>query len=324
LIYNSITTLSIICTNKHNETLDLRFRLFNNDLVYRWIALVQQSQDQHKSIVVNYNRHMTRNELDKLFEKFVEMINVINERYDRHLTAPLNLDDIFYNQTLLNDLHAEYEIYGERTHQFSIDKKDGIDYQADPILHDNMLRLNDSIHNFEKIIQSHKQNLSKHCGALIDWLPTGLHSNLLPQDYLLFSQDSFWGYIYLGYNTLGKNWVSVCMDNDLGVIERNSVRPQRRFAAEFRLNFTVKGDNYAMQNRFYHWIVQNNLIDKIDIASALGEIPLGKLFTYGINDEFFTASDLILDKNLQALWNRQTWSRFTDISDVRFITLGAG
>lgn len=314
---NSSYALSIICTNQFNETLDLRFKLFANDLASRWIKLVDRSISEKKQLSVNHSRHMNKKELQALFEKFCSIIKTINSNYDKQLIIPLSLDHLFNDGKILNNLHAEFEIYGDRIN--GTDNKK-IDFKSNSVLHENMLRLNDKIHNFEDIILNHKRNRPQHCGALIDWLPAGLHSQLLPQDYLLFSQDAFWGYLYLGYNTLGKNWWAVCRDNDLDVIERNAVRPQQRFAAEFRINLTVKGENYGMQHMFYNWIEKNNLIDKIDFKSALGEIPLGRLDQYNLNDEWYLADNLYSDKNLQILWNKQIWSRFTEVIDVKLIT----
>lgn len=321
--------LKVVCANNNGDELILDYRLFDNSLVHRWKNLVDQSNLEQKKLSVTYSKQLNQQEINDLFLKFIEDIKVINLHYDKLLPTPDSVDQLMSDQNLLNELHSEYEFYGDRCRLLEAE-----DYYKDPtrnehyaepwpgltknkVLHEKMLRLNDQIHQWELLARTQRQYVDKTCYALIDWLPAGLHENLLPQDYILFNAETFWGYLYLGYNTLGKNWISIATDNDLDVVKRNAVRPQKRFAAEFILEFKQKGQLYATQNMFYNWILNNNLLTTAEDLSmtniAFGSAPLGKLAFYRINKFTSVSNDNLQSYEWQSNFNTNIWSKFNTV-----------
>lgn len=325
-MYTPNEFLKIVCSNSSGEQLILDYRLFDNSLVNRWKNLVLQSISEKKELSVNYNRRFSDQEVMQLFEKFVADIEFINLRYDRQLTVPTSIHQLIDNNTLLNDLHAEYEFYGDRCKELEslpqyTNPSQWPLWKRDSELHEKMLRLNDQIHRLELIAKTKREFIDKTCYALIDWLPAGLHENLLPEDYLLFNSETFWGYAYLGYNTLGKNWISICQDNDLDVVKRKAVRPQKRFAAEFILEFKQKGIMYATQNMFHNWIIKNNLLEYIkdDLSYpslAFGSVPLGKLAFYRYHKFTRVTNQDLWSSEWQSNFNLNVWSKFDSVQQV--------
>jgi hypothetical protein len=331
-MYKKDKTLAVTCKNIKGETLEVNFLLLNNSLVDRWIALVEKSNEENKTLVVNYQRILNQDQLEQEFQIFVNGIQTINTRYDRQLRIPLSLSEVLNDQKVLNDLHAEYEIYGSRLEvldreNYYNNPKDSSMYNEpfpglykDDILNINMLRLNDRIHNFEAISRTMKRG-QQPCAALVDWLPSGLHAKLEPLDYLLFTTETLWGYVYLGYNTLGKNWIAACVDNDIEVVQRNAVKPQKRFAAEFYIEFKLRSHPYSMANRFFNWVnntgLTSNILDNLSINElAFGSVPLARLYSYKLDNNIVKVDHELFHQDFQKDWNQNIWSRFDNITSV--------
>ena len=128
-----------------DKGLKIYFKLFDNDLTYRWINLVNNSNSNNLKINSTHNKIYSKKEIDFLFEEFVDIIELINTVIDNKLPNIKNLNCL--NKNLLNDLHEQYEIYGETNDPSIINKP--------------MLRFNDLIHTFESIIKKEKQGLKK-------------------------------------------------------------------------------------------------------------------------------------------------------------------
>ena len=91
---------------------------------------------------------------------------------------------------------------------------------------------------------------------------------------MLFNPTLDWGWLYLGYNTLGKNWMSVSFDDDVDAVERNQIRPQRRFAAELFMNFVL----FPRKVDFTPWL--SFLLFKKDLLNSLKRTVVSVLLQF--------------------------------------------
>lgn len=336
-----------IIASNNSDSLELYYQILDTNLCDRWIGLINKNLEKNNSIKYNYRKILNDDEINLKFLQFQSNIDYINYNYDKILPRLINLEHLKENQNILNDLHEEYEIYGDRLKHlleigyFSYPKKfpelfhpvwPGNKNYNNKDLHNAFLLLNEQIHNFEAIFRNWGNREKTLCSCLFDFLPNKptaeikpedyLHENLKPEDYFLFSSTHLWGWAYLGYNTLGKHWSSACNENDTEVVLRKQVRPQQRFAAETYLTFSLKDeDNWTTVN-FYNWWVKNNFSDVIDPDSmrlkdfALGYIPVAKLWYYTINNENRT----YINKNCNHQdWNTNVWSKFNSIKGVKIV-----
>ena len=211
-----------------DKGLKVYFKLYNNDLTYRWINLVNQCNNENNKINSNYFKIFSQKEIEILFEDLCDTIELINTVHERKIPSVESLKWLISNPKILNDLHEEYEIYGDNTNH---------------IINDEMQKLNDLIHIFENIIAKRKTFF-----CCVNYV-TKKFENLKYEDYFLFSESLEWGYVYLGYNTLGKNWREVLFSDDVDAVERKQIRPQTTFSSEYYLHFNQTSP-HNIKNKF--------------------------------------------------------------------------
>jgi hypothetical protein len=294
------------------------------------VGLIDRNNSLGNSLRYNYRKILNSDEIQQNFQKFKDNVDFINLNYDRKLTELTTIEDLRTHDEILNDLHEEYEIYGDRLAQlievgyFNSPKKYTDLYNTtwpgdvhDKELHECMLLLNEQIHNFESIFSKWDTPTSALCSCLVDFMPAGLHEDLNLEDYVLFSPDQKWGWMYLGYNTLGKHWSSVCNDDDVEVVRRGQVRPQARFAAELYMVFRTAAPYYS-QVAFHKWWEKNQLsgIHDPDMRLkdfAFGYIPVAQLSSYRLDDE----NEILITSDInEREWNLNVWSKFNQIINV--------
>lgn len=337
-MFKANTTLVVTASNKRNEELHIKFNILDIDIASRWLNVIKKNQEVSTTLRQNYRKILSQEERLETFEEFRNNILAINSMYDRQLTDIISLDFLQTNQDILNDLHEEYEIYGDRLKEVKAmghfnhpDERPDLCNAIWPgrtqnyDVHERFLRLNEQIHNFEVVFRTWENPHDGLCTCLVDYMPAGIHEPLKPEDFLLFENDLKWGWIYLGYNTLGKHWSSIMNENDIEVVRRKAVRPQARFAAEFYMNFgkSVLGYN---KMKFYNWWIKNNIseIANPDMKLselALGYIPVARIDSYSIDNkntwvnipfEFSTAKVIN--------WNSEVWSKFNKITNVEIVS----
>jgi hypothetical protein len=332
--------LQIICQNsKTLKTLELYFAITDTDVADRWISLIEKNNKVNNFLRFNYRRILNRDEIEEQFIEFNANINYINANYDIKLPDIVSVDFLKNNPEILNNLHEQYEVYGDRLEdliQSGYFNRPKANPRYNPIwpgdvhnkqLHESFLRLNEQIHNFEAVYRTWDKKEKSICTCNIDYMPNKpvaevvpedyLHEPLKPEDYFLFTPEHQWGWIYLGYNTLGKHWSSACHDNDIEVVKRKQIRPQARFAAEMYLNFRPNSSYYTRIS-LYKWWLQNNFSEIIDPQMrledfALGFIPVAQLIKYSIDNKSFDARNI---KDMDD-WNLNVWSKFNTITSVK-------
>jgi hypothetical protein len=335
-IFKQDTVLKITAANSTaDQQLTLIYNLYDIDIVDRWIKLVDENNRRNNKLRYNYRKILNEEEIRARFKLFQDNIAYINANYDRVLTDIVSVHYLRDNQHILNDLHEEFEIYGDR---MAVLLAKG--YFNDPMTfdeynepwpglrhnkttHEAFLLLNEQIHNFEAVYRTWDDPTRSLCTCLVDFIPAGLHSPLRAEDYFLFTPDHEWGCAYLGYNTLGKHWSSTMHDNDIDVVKRGAVRPQQRFAAELYMNFSTP---LLAQTRieFYKWWTENGISKHYDPAMKLGDwamgyIPVARLSKYQIDTGATINIPLGWSRKEKLEWNNQVWSQFSTIADIEII-----
>ena len=220
--------------------------------------------------------------------------------------------------------------FNEDIHNAFINLGKLIEPDHDMVLHEAFLKLNEQIHNFEIVFRTWVNTEKSICSCLIDFMPNKpldkiipsdyLHEQLNPEDFILFTPEHQWGWLYLGYNTLGKHWASACHDDDVEVVKRKQIRPQQRFAAEMYINFRSSSSYYS-RVLLHKWWTKNNFSEFVDPELrlrdlALGFIPVGQLQSYALNKDPIISASTITD---QESWNLDVWSKFNSIKSARVI-----
>lgn len=316
----------------------------NNTVVDRWWELMKLSMNKdYKDIKAKYPEIKVLKEDDYKMELKTRLTNVglnnvtflmesingvltgINGVYDKDL--PVFTDTNELDNEILNYLHEEFEVYGDRMQEL----KDKNIWTFD--LHENFLALNEFIHMIETAMHGEENNFPNF-SALSDFLPAGIFEPLVDDDMHFLGDTLNWGGLYTGYNTLGKDWLSIAPENDFEVIERDEVRPQERFSTETWFNFGPDMQD-SLRESFYTWYktLTPELQAKVPIgdlkALSLGRYKLGRII---IDETFLEYHPVLKDWYLPAGpsynhvigpdsvkkdWNNEVFSTFTDLVGMR-------
>jgi len=338
----------VMVNSKTDDKLTLWANLIDIDITKKWVDVVNENNSRGYPLKANYRRYKNVEEQEAEFEEFKDNIQYINDNYDKKLPQLTTIEDLMESEYILNDLHEEFEIYGDRLAEViesgywndpTNNEYYGKTYPggefAGPwpgishnlVLHESFLLLNEQIHNTETIIRRRlNPEVETSCTCLTDFLPNEkdgyIHVPLEPEDYMLFNPTIDWGWLYLGYNTLGKNWMSTSLDNDIAAVERDEIRPQQRFAAELFINLVPAYPN-TTQVRLHKWWVENDFKKLKDPYMKLNEyclgyIPLGQLCLYKENDgEMIPMTDLWFGSKQDKIdWNKEVWSKYDTVQSL--------
>jgi hypothetical protein len=299
--------LEVIFLDDRDQQHYINFSILDSDLANRWVELVQQGCDDNAKHIHSSLANISAKSIPRLHARLNSVIENINNQSQFKLPTYDSVTGI--DATVLNDLHEKFEEYGAQIEN----------------LHNNFIDLNELIHACEDVIKP--QNVDSlpvmHCQ--FDFYPQDSFNPILEQDKLFLETEFKWGNIYLGYNTLGKDWLKVCLDNDVEVIERDMVKPQKRFAAETFINFGPDCNSYHVQKSFSNWY--NTLPEELKIKvpiNNLNELCLGR-FIVGriIINEYFLKYDSdinnwkALNSKAKRTWNDDVFSTFTKIVKVQ-------
>jgi hypothetical protein len=305
--------LEVELKDKFDAIHKLRYKIYHTPLSYRWVGLTKINLSSPKHSYTSVFNNRTVADVPEITERINEIVNNINLEYDKQLPIYEVLDN-----PKLNYLHEEFEIFGERMDELFLKGK------RTKSLTENFFALNEHIHMCEDAMITFPNKWGGF-GILYDILPLGLHVNIQEMDKLMLEPHYTWGRLYLGYNTLGKDWMAVWKDNDLDVINRDMVKPQKRFAAEAWMNFNIDQSQSVKVGTFLHWCNRLPLETQKKIPfHNLNSLTLGR----------FAIGDLIIDENFLKIdpdpshwntyrhdcklkWNHEVLTTFRTVERVR-------
>jgi hypothetical protein len=317
-------SLVVYIKDKHQEIHILRYKLFDTFLTDKWIKLTEKNLANPRSKIHSVFNNRTKEDVSEIFQCLKQTVEAINKLY--HIKLPLY--DTF-DTDKLNYLHEEFEKFEQYLDRPLTGKS--LMYQAvGPAQHlvDLFFALNEYIHMCEDALNDNG-NLGNSAGILYDLHPLGLHEPIEEEDKLFLESDFKWGNLYLGYNTLGKDWMNVLKDSDVEVVKRNQVKPQQRFAAEAWINFSPEIHKTEQIQSYYNTIKYwpKDIREKIPFDN-LNELTLGR-FLLGslIIDQQFLDFDpnydhwLISNHECKLKWNRDILSTFRSIEKIELVNV---
>lgn len=298
----------------------LRYKIYNSNIANKWLKILEQNLKRSNNYIHSFFMNQTEKDFPDLMNEINDSVTIINKSYDR--TLPTFKDFLSLDQLVLNDLHEEYEMYGDRIESLTKNQKFILE------VHDEFLRLNELIHSCERILKIREKNYEiSPMFSLFDFYPQELYESVENIDKIYLTHAFQWGGLYLGYNTLGKDWLEISNHNDLDVILRNQVRSQQRFSAESWFYFSVDNVDLSSSIRFEKWYksLPDNIrccvpIENLSMLS-LGRFEIGKLL---INKSFLNFHDNLQDwltpnHPIKHKWNLEVFSKFKKITKVEII-----
>jgi hypothetical protein len=262
--------------------LQITYWLQPNSLLPKWEAMVRARQSDELELKI---ANKSEQDLPELTVTLNQICQSINQRQQQQLPLFDSVTPI--SRERLNFLHEEFENYGER-HQQLMDSDGYKNNTFDQQLHDLFLQLNNYIHITESLLEP-KPFPQYHC--LVQYMPFEQGVSVTDEDKLFLDTNFDWGHLYLGYNTLGKDWYHAAKDDDQRLITNNQVKVQEYMSTEVWLNFSAGFTNHRhTELLFWQWYkslpeqlqqqVPVNQPNKLALGKYyLGHIVLDKTFT---------------------------------------------
>jgi hypothetical protein len=314
---------------KNGEILKIRYKLAFTSLLDRWIAIVNRRR-KSKDILELKISNKTSKDLGELMSTINEVIEKINRYYDKQLPLFRNVSEI--TDEALNHLHEEFELYGER-HQDAFPIKQGeirdpniwpgLYFKED--FHRAWLKLNEYIHIIESALSP---SFFPHFSCLVQYDPFERGDPINPEDRLFLDTDFSWGQLYLGYNTLGKDWKDAMSDNDIRLIANNQIKLQETFCSEAWLNFSDHRSQHKItESRFWKWYTElsPDLKSKVPIGD-LSALSLGRDYLGSVvfDDTFLkfhnNTEDWVMPySEVRRKWNIEVFSKIEQAIDIEIV-----
>jgi len=303
--------LAIDFRDKDDKIHTLKYWLYHSALSDKYIQVLRRNKVNANNNINYYFNNKTEADYSDLCEEIKECVRNVNKHYKGN---PLPEYDT-PKQKELNHLHDLFEQWGAEPNS-----------QDDTILATHFFRLNELIHMCEDV-----QRSTSIMGCVVDVRPPisstkeGLHFAITDKDRLMTTSQYKWGALYLGYNTLGKDYLSAMHDNDVRLIERDEVKPQERYAAEVWVNFGSDMEE-PFTFPFASWIdkLEDKTRQKLPLHNiqkmTLGRLALGEIMQ--LDDTFAK-----IDSNpkhwknhnhyCKQRWNQEVFTTFREVVDIR-------
>jgi hypothetical protein len=317
----------------NGNPLKLSYALAPTSLRDRWINIVNRRRATNDSLDLKISNKTTK-DLKFLMDTLNEIIKKINNYYDRQL--PLFNDVSEITRETLNHLHEEFEEYGER--HWSIYPQGvpprlpansnpniwpGTEFKVE--FHQTWMKLNQYIHITETaLVPNDFPNFS----CLVQYEPFERGDPVNPEDKLFLDTEFTWGQLYLGYNTLGKDWSDAAMDDDTRLVVNNQVKVQETFCSEAWLNFSdYIAFHKSSEMKFWNWYrdLPIDIQSKIPIEN-LSKLSLGKYYLGGVvlDNAFLNfhpkESDWAMPcSDLRKRWNLEVFSQITEAVGIEIL-----
>lgn len=293
---------------ENGQSLQLTYYLQPNSLREKWLNEVKTYLNRDNASLNLKISNKNYLHLNQLTEKINSIVKDINNAYNFDILSFLNgTEDA--NREKLNNLHEKFEEYGG-------DKKL---YLGEDV-HKLWLDLNEWIHVTEVAMGTRVKDFPQY-SALVSVYPPYDGRRLEEKDKLFLTTDFSWGHLYLGYNTLGKDYMHACHDDDVRVITNNQVKVQERYSSEVWLCFQNKSYCQKLTElQFYKWYetieqeAQEIMpIDNLN-ALALGRYFLGHIV---VDDDLLRfhpiEEDWYFNTEIQKRWNNEVFSKIKSV-----------
>lgn len=302
--------LAIDFRDKDDKIHTLKYWLYDTSLSNKYIQVLRRNKVNANNNINSYFNNKVKADYPEVCNDIKQTVRNINKHYKGETLPEYDAP----TQKELNYLHDRFEQWGAEP-----------DSQDDGVLVEHFFRLNELIHMCEDVQRSRSV-----MGCVVDVRPplrepkSGIHYGITDKDRLMTTSQYKWGALYLGYNTLGKDYLSAMHDNDIRLLERDEVKPQQRYAAELWTNFGTDMDE-PFTFGFASWVdkLKPNIQDKLplnDIQNmTLGRLALGEL----ILDESFASIDpnhkhwKVNNHHCKTRWNKEVFSTFREVVDIR-------
>jgi len=284
--YNLLDKFYEIDFTDGEVTKTLRYQIVDTPVSQKWLERVRWVTS-HPDCHIFENQWIassaSKEKISALWKEMKRLVDEANSgKYIQvdFIDMPEEFDETRNNRQILNYLHYEFHRFEEQLN--------GILVEYDPLI-----RLNVDIHVLETMLNSYGNDLlagfflhASHNEGVV----AGIHVEEItdPSLYEYFLHDVVFGDLLLGYHTVGKNIYHCYVDNDIDLVKKNMIRPQRTISNEVILSFseTIRQPQYEGHSKLVledliKWVDDNELNEYVDMSlpenQAVARPLLGQL-----------------------------------------------
>ena len=221
----------------------------------------------------------TEVEIHALWKKMKGLVDEANSgRYIKvdHIEMADDIDLAVDNRPALNYLHYRFHEFEEHVAATN-NWVDG---------YDPLIQLNVDIHKLEAMIGTNSQTLTAGFflhSLTLEPMEYAIQEHEKAELYDYFYHDPSFGDLLLGYHTVGKNIYHCWKDNDIELVKKGMVRPQRTISNEVVLffnrhrgtggsAFNRPGEYRRVSKQVIQWVADNNLDQYVDMSQPEHQI----------------------------------------------------
>lgn len=258
------------------DSVDLKFKLLDHDIVQRWVGEVLLAQ--HLGYPIDnpsrfYGFGSTEKETSKALDLINHSIDVINN-YKNIIERKL---DNIADQDTLNYLHHIFEVYHgllDTQHNNEFFRNAPVEVQR------ALADLNIHVHRCESTVKNNNPR------AVVTYYGLPKTKYLAPEDFKFFTPYYQFGTVYLNYVEIGKTLEYLSRDNDQYIAD-DAFRPFKQFSADFNVKFYDEDPERAKQtvtNMYAYYDFNQDWFkrrgyDRNDPRLNPGQLPLAILDT---------------------------------------------
>lgn len=307
--------LSVTLQDHSGHSTVLIYEIYQHDLAHRWLSLTRKSLAEPYQLRQTFHNR-TQLDLPACQQSLLSVARDINLLRPDLLAGWIN--EATVDQSLLNYLHVAFERFAQAESQ-------GLPHQGQ--LSELFHQLNTQIHIYESA-RSIRPGGPGSFNLLYDMAPRSGRCETQPWDLQWLEPNLSWGGLYLGYNTIGKDWLSCYLDDDRDLIRHQAVTPQRQFSTETFLCFSTGTPWHTRVLDFQRWY--------LGLPPALqAQVPMDNLSELSLGK--FRIGELIIDQQFldldpdpwhwqaqghpcRQLWNHVVFRSLRSIKEIKILT----
>lgn len=260
----------------------LVYRFVDSPIVDLFLGRVRSVMSKEKWAIFKNQWSTYTPSLEKINAIWKIMYDLVQEANSKkyvdidYISMPKSFDPAVQQQPLLNHLHYEFHRFEEEVES---EPHRRIDWSYDPLM-----RLNVEIHTLEALMSIYDERYDADpnraliaCGFL---LHSGHPDKVSIEDTELYKHWHYpneFGDMVLGYHTVGKNTMHCYQDNDVALVKKGMVRPQKFIGPETMLMFRgwprdVK-ETAMTVTAMHKWVKDNKLESYVDMSLPENTTP---------------------------------------------------
>lgn len=241
------------------ETLAIDFQAESHGMAKKFTALLARFNLMNRRIDLDqsyWNFHLNPEYIYEFVRLLQCHMDSLSGR-EPEIQFPYKIDESI-DQSLLNIIHDSFEKYLSLVLANKIQPVDRGQTNLDLTQVNLLIHKIENFHRLQRDVRSGrpKENITCTFGYRFE---NDEFQRLQPEDFEHFVTDFSFGDMFCGYNTTGKSFAHCMHDNDIELVSKKGVRPQRTYSTEGFFWFGPRVRSEVEMGRIKSWWDRENI-----------------------------------------------------------------